>query len=442
MRRGFVFIAVLSLACGSSGPPPASPGPAPGDSISITGLERIGWDQIADSLADLGILRYAIYVDNQRSELADVSCATATGSSGYSCSGKLPPMSIGTHTLELVSFLIDGLESVRSAPVRVSVSGSTAEQAAAGWSPDVPESLVEGVALRIEKLATGLDRPVDAAFLPDGRLLIAERAGHVRLFEAGRLAAEDSLPTGLADMPDALLSVAVDPMFAKTRAVFLVESTQGAGGTTLRIARYTELRGQLGQRAVIYQTAAAVQPAAAALRFGPDGHLYLALDGETSTGQLLRLTPDGRTPRDGASVLPAVAAGIIRLRGMAWSGAGLLWIAAEQSDGGSLSAVAMSAPPVRARVVTRQAIQGHLGPLAFYAADAIGIMRGDALIASPDASILRLHFDASDPPRIQRVDRMLENRLGPIRVVSVGPDGAIYFCTDDTLGRLSPAKNP
>jgi glucose/arabinose dehydrogenase len=442
MRRCFVFIAVLSLACGSSGPPPASPGPAAGDVISITGLERIGWDQISDSLADLGILRYAIYVDSQRSELADVSCGQASGSSGYTCSGKLPSMSMGTHTLELASFLIDGTESIRSAPIRVTITGLTAEQSAAGWSPEVPESLVEGTALRLEKLATGLDRPVDAAFLPDGRLLIAERAGHVRIVDGGRLAADDSLPTGLADMPDALLSIAVDPLFDETRAVFLVELAPGLGGTVLRIARYTEFRGRFGQRAVIHQTAVAARPATAALRFGPDGNLYLALDGETSTGQLLRLTPDGRTPRDGASALPAIAGGIIRLRGMAWSGSGLLWIAAEQGDEGSISAVALSAPPVRARVVTRHALQDRLGSLAFYTADAIGIMRGDALIASPDASILRVHFDAGDPLRIQRVDRLLDNRVGPIRVVSVGPDGVIYFCTDDALGRLSPGKNP
>jgi glucose/arabinose dehydrogenase len=376
-----------------------------------------------------------MYVDNERNEVADVSCS-ATGSSGYSCSGKLPAMSNGIHTLELVSFSASDGESARSAPMRVNVTAITVEQSAGGWSSDAVETLAEGLALRIEKLAVGIDRPVDAAFLPDGRLLIVERAAHVRVFADGALALEDSLPREVTDRPDALLSIAVDPAFDRTRGVFLVEVARAARGMVVRIARYTELRGRLGQRAIIFQAPVDNDVGAAVLRFGADGNLYLALDGETATGQLLRLTPDGRTPRDSASVLPAVAAGIIRLRGMAWAPSGLLWIAGEDANSGSMNAIAMSAPPVRARVETRQFVRDHLGPLAFYTADAIGVMRGDALVASSDGHILRVHFADREPSRIARMDRLLDDRVGPIRTVAVGADGAIYFCTDDALGRL------
>jgi len=437
MRRGSVFIAVLSLACGSAGSPPESPGSGTAGPLAITGRERIGWDQAAASATDLAILQYALYVDDERNELADVACGSTTGTSGYSCSGRLPSMPIGAHTLELVSFLVDGLESARSAQIRVSVTGSTAEQSAAGWAADVPESLPEGPALRLEKLASGLERPVDASFLPDGRLLIAEAGGHLRVFADGALSG-DALPQAVPDKPDALLSIAIDPAFSRTRQIFVLEHAQNARTTVLEIARYTELRGQLAQRAVVFQTPVAGQVATAVLRFGPDGNLYVALDGETATGQLLRVTPSGTTPRDAAGAMPAVANGIVQLRGMAWAPTDFLWIAAEQRDGGSMNAVVMSAPPVRARVVARQDVPGRLGPLAFYNADAIAVMRGDALVAAPDASILRLHVDPGDPLRILRVDRLLENRVGPIRVVSVGPDGGIYFCTGDTLGRLTP----
>ena len=439
MRRGLVLLAVLSLAaCGSAGSPSGSPAPGSG-AVSITGRERIGWDQTAESLADLAILQYAIYVDNVRNEIADVSCGSATGSPAYSCSGRLPTMSIGTHILELVSFLAGGAESARSSPLQVSVTGSTADQSAAGWSPDVPATLPEGVALRVEKLAAGLDSPVDAAFLPDGRLLIAQRDGQVRIFADGTLSS-DAIPQALADKPLALLSITVDRAFAQTHQIFVLELAQAARTTTVQVARYTELRGQLGQRAVLFHAPVAGDVATAILRFGPDGNLYVALDGETATGQLLRVTPSGTTPRDAAGSDPAIASGIITLRGMAWAPTDFLWIAAEQNDGGSVNAVAMSAPPVRARVVTHQAVQGHLGAMTFYNSDAIGVMRGDALIASPDAAILRVHFDPADPLKIVRVDTLLENRVGPVRVVSVAPDGAIYFCTGDTLGRLSLSR--
>ena len=441
MRRCWMLLAVLSLACGSSGSPPASPDPGSGGTISITGRERIGWDQAADDPAQLSTLGYAIYVDGERRVLADVSCDPSTGSSGYACSGKLPAMTNGIHALELVSIL-SGVESARSAPIRVSVAGSTAGFDGTSVPSETAETLAEGTALRIEMLGTGIDRAVDAAFLPDGRLLVAERGGRVRLFANGRLAAEDSMPRAIADGPNGLLSIAVDPMFAQTRRVFMAEAAAAARGAVVQIVRYTELSGQLGQRAVIFQTPPGIGAAAAVLRFGPDGNLYLALDGETATGQLLRLTPDGATPRDGASARPAIAGGIARLRGMTWAPSGLLWIADEQADAGSMSAIAMSPAPVRARVVTRQPVQRPLGSLTFYTADLIAPMRGDALIASPDGHILRVHFASDDASRIARVDRLLEDRVGPIRVVAVSPDGAIYFCTDDSLARLLPSAEP
>jgi len=48
---------------------------------------------------------------------------------------------------------------------------------------------------------------------------------------------------------------------------------------------------------------------------------------------------------------------------------------------------------------------------------------------------------AEDPAKrvdeVDRAERLLQNRVGPLRVVTVGPDGAIYFLTDTALGTLS-----
>ena len=64
-------------------------------------------------------------------------------------------------------------------------------------------------------------------------------------------------------------------------------------------------------------------------------------------------------------------------------------------------------------------------------------MRDDALIVSAEAYLLRLHFAGDDPTQVDRAERLLQNRVGPLRVVTVGPDGAIYFLTDTALGKLS-----
>jgi glucose/arabinose dehydrogenase len=82
-----------------------------------------------------------------------------------------------------------------------------------------------------------------------------------------------------------------------------------------------------------------------------------------------------------------------------------------------------------------------VGPLAFYASDAIPALRNEALIASTEGYILRLRFAEDDATRVVRSERLLEQRVGPVRVVTVGPDGAIYFCTDTALGRLALARD-
>jgi hypothetical protein len=64
-------------------------------------------------------------------------------------------------------------------------------------------------------------------------------------------------------------------------------------------------------------------------------------------------------------------------------------------------------------------------------------MRNEALLASAEGYILRLRFATDDPTQIERSSRLLENAVGPIHVVTVSPDGWIYFCTDDSLGRLA-----
>ena len=112
-------IAISSVLIGGCGRP--SP-PAPGDGDVITGGERFGWDQPAASGAELAAFRYAMYVDDVRSEAADVSCAAAQANGVFACTSRMPAMAAGAHTLQVAAFVSDGvsiLESSRSAPLRV-----------------------------------------------------------------------------------------------------------------------------------------------------------------------------------------------------------------------------------------------------------------------------------------------------------------------------------
>jgi glucose/arabinose dehydrogenase len=378
--------------------------------------------------------------------VADSSCANTAAAGGFACSGRLPPMSNGSHTLELAAFVDAGgeiVESARSPSMTVSVSALTAENAS-DWASGLTETTRDGLTLRADKVTEGLHIPLDAAFAPDGRLFLAERDGRVRVVAGGEIQEPDALVLLNADddLDVAILSIAVDPDFARTQYVFVVHSAESREGPVVRLSRYREVGGRLGQRAALFQTAAPpAAHAAAVARFGPDGKLYLAVNGEGGTGRLFRLGADGTLPRDQAGSTPAIAGGVEDARGLGWDPkSGLLWIADEAGGTAHISGLALSSPPIRAVVRGRATLQSGIGQLAFYTSDAIAGLRNEALLASTNGHILRLRFGDDDPTRMERAGRLLENQVGPIRVVTIGPDGAVYFCTNDALGRLTEVR--
>ena len=77
--------------------------------------------------------------------------------------------------------------------------------------------------------------------------------------------------------------------------------------------------------------------------------------------------------------------------------------------------------------------------VAFYRNDRVPALRDNLLIAANEGrDILRIRFDSQNPARVVATERLLNNRVGSVRVVASGPDGAIYFCTPNALARLVP----
>src|SRR5687768_9936807 len=81
---------------------------------------------------------------------------------------------------------------------------------------------IEG-ALRVETVVSGLDHPWALAFLPDGRMLVTERSGKVRIVDrSGGLSKPLSgAPQVFAQGQGGMLDVAIDPQFDKNRRVYL-----------------------------------------------------------------------------------------------------------------------------------------------------------------------------------------------------------------------------
>src|SRR5882672_2497549 len=179
----WILLCVAAMvACNKtpSAPPPPSTTPAPSE--TITGNERLGWDQRASDAVELSTFRYAVYVDGTRSELTAATCATASTDGAFACSARLPALSPGAHTIELASFIVDGsvFESARSSALRVTV-GIAAPVGDQAPSPLTAGSAAGTDSFTVELVVEGVDRPRDLAFAPDGRLFVVEETGRIRV---------------------------------------------------------------------------------------------------------------------------------------------------------------------------------------------------------------------------------------------------------------------
>lgn len=459
-RACALLVALIATACGGSSPPPGSSGPG-GTGERINGNERLGWNQGAANAAELAIFRYAAYVDGTRVELADVNCGPADSS--FQCSSRMPSMTPGAHTLELVSFVErDGVvaESGRSAPLRVTLGTLTAPPDAAN-SRGTPSSQVtsDGVQLSIAIVAEGLASPTALAFPPGGSAFLAERGGRIRVIDAEGSTPLVAVDAGqpAADLTDAIvtgnaggvLDIAIDPEFTRTRWVYVLYTGEGRdGGPVFRLARFREAGRRLGERIVIVDDvpASPVRPAAA-IGFGGDGKLYVALDAAgdegrseraaSYNGKVLRLEPGGTTPADHTSRTPTFAAGLYSPRGLDWHPAsGTLWVAdVNAAEADELRSWPNAAS--RARAVTLPPGTGTAA-MTFYRGDLIPGLQGNALVATESGRLLRVRFDRRDPARLAGVERLIDGLPGPATFVSVSPGGAIYVGTDRTIFRMTP----
>jgi glucose/arabinose dehydrogenase len=442
------------LFAGCDEDPPDPPDTPPGGVEQITGNERLGWEQRAATAGELAAIRYNIYVDNAPgAEVQDVQCGDTAAAGGFPCSGRLPQMGPGQHTLALTSF-VDGasgrLESPRSGTLTVRVGQAS--------QPSIPPAntsftTADGVHLRALAVATGFTDPVDLAIAPDGQIFVAERAGSIRVVRDGsRLA----LPAIALDDVDAragrgLLALAIDPEYERNGHLFAAYTTE----SDLRLVRLRHADGTLGDPITLLDAIDAPLPSpAVALRSGPDGKLYLALDdggdadasadAASYSGKVLRLNRDGTTPRDQAGATPVFASGLTSPRGLGWGGddARLMWVVENAVPAsGRLIAVVSAPAPKHGVPAMNYTLPERTGPagLALYRGDLIPSFAGDLLIAVADrGAILRLRVDPADPAKIAASERLMEGALGPITAIAVSSGGEVYFCAGGTLYLLAP----
>jgi aldose sugar dehydrogenase len=339
--------------------------------------------------------------------------------------------------------------------------------------------------IHVETVASGLAHPWGMAFLPDGRMLVTERPGALRIVDSDFNISEplSGVPQVFAQGQGGLLDVAIDPDFASSQLVYLSFAEPGSGGASTAVARGRLGEGGLEDVEVIFRQEPKVSGGnhfGSRLVFHGDGTLFIGLgdrfkfdpaqDLTNHIGTVVRINPDGSVPDDNPFV------GEDGARAEIWSyghrniqGAtrhpdtGELWFHEHGPRGGDEVNVPRAGENYGWPVVSwgnhydgreipdpssRPEFAGSVhvwdpsiapSGMTFYTGDVFPEWRGDLLVGGLVAqSLVRLSLDGREVTSEERIE------LGArIRDVVEGPEGAVYILTDAPNGqvlRLTPEQ--
>jgi glucose/arabinose dehydrogenase len=343
--------------------------------------------------------------------------------------------------------------------------------------------LLPAVALagfRVETVVEGLEHPWSLAFLPDGRMLVTERPGRLRLVEDGRLHPDPiaGVPPVFAHSQGGLMEVLVDPAFEASGRIFLSFAHGDMAANATRVVRAR----LVGHTLVEVQTIFTAQP----LKRGPvhyggrmaflsDGTLAIGLgdgfdhreaaqDLASHLGKIVRIGPDGSVPEDNPFVgrdgaLPEIwSYGHRNVQGLAAVGSRLFAHEHGPRGGDELNLImaggnygwplatdgidysgAMITPWTRYPGTVAPLLEWtpSIAPagLMVYGGALFPEWQGDFFVAALAARrLLRVRLDRE--LRVVEQETLLDELGERLRDVREGPDGAIYVTTDSRAGRI------
>jgi len=341
---------------------------------------------------------------------------------------------------------------------------------------------------RVVKVVEGLEQPWSVAFLPDGRMLISEKAGRLRVVAQGKLDPKpiEGLPQVTVHGQGGLHDVVPHPEFSKTSLIYIAYAARGSDGVGTELARGRLAGYKLEDVQVLFRQSPKGRGGnhfGGRIVFDREGYVYLTLGdrGEPEraqrpddhAGSVIRLHDDGRVPNDNPFngkqgwKPEKFTLGNRNMQGAALHPqTGMLWTHEHGPQGGD--EVNVMRPGVNygwpvitygvnygigTKIGEGARKEGMAQPLyywvpsiapsgmAFYTGDKFVRWKGDLFVgALRDQMLVRLRLDGE---KVVSEERLLKGVLGRIRDVRVGPDGLIYVLTDESQGvlaRLEPVS--
>src|SRR5215204_1339761 len=338
--------------------------------------------------------------------------------------------------------------------------------------------------LSIETVARGLANPWALAFLPDGRMLVTEKPGRLRL-----VSKDGKLSPALADVPrvfargqGGLHDVVLDRDYAQNNMIYFcyAQAANGGGRTALARAKLVDdAAPRLDDVKVIFEQNG---PLSSGNHFGcriaqaADSNLFLTLGEHFTTrdqaqnlgnhlGKIIRIKPDGSVPPDNPFVnrqgaKPEIwSYGHRNAQGAALNPvSGRLWMHEHGPRGGDEINIPDAGKnygwPVIGYGIDYSGAKIHestqragmeqpikywvpsIAPsgMAFYTGDLFTSWRGNLFVGALVAHMLvRLELDGE---KVTKEERLLQELRERIRDVRQGPDGALWLLTDSSSGRI------
>jgi glucose/arabinose dehydrogenase len=341
----------------------------------------------------------------------------------------------------------------------------------------------------LTRVVGGLSHPWAVAFLPDGRMLITERQGRLRI------AAKDGTldPQPVSGLPQVtphgqggLMDVALHPGYAQNGMVYWCFAERGNDGVGSAVARGRLAGSRIESAEVIFRQTpkgTAGQHFGCRLVFDRAGLLYVTLGDrgqmdraqkpDDHAGSVIRIHDDGQVPKDNPFAgkpgwkPEKYTLGNRNQQGAALHPAtGILWTHEHGPQGGDEVNVIRPGVNYGWPVIT-YGVQYGIGTkigegtekqgmaqpihkwvpsiapsgMAFYTGSRFPRWKGDLFVGSlKDQMLVRLKLDGE---KVVKEERILRGVIGRIRDVRVGPEGSLYLLTDEPMGilaRLDPAN--